>query len=65
MHAARGFFDAWAEFYDVEYGEQDIGDEEFYVDLARQADGPVLEVGCRTGRIYLELLRAGGSRRWV
>lgn len=59
MHPAKGFFDTWADFYDADYEEQDIGDVEFYVDLARQAEGPVLEVGCGTGRIYLELLRAG------
>lgn len=58
MHAAKGFFDEWADFYDADYEEQEIGDVEFYVELARQADGPVLEVGCGTGRIYLELLRA-------
>lgn len=59
MHPAKGFFDTWADFYDADYAERDIGDEEFYVDLARRADGAVLEVACGTGRIYLELLRAG------
>lgn len=59
MHTAKGFFDTWAEFYDVDYEGQEIGDVEFYVDLARQADGPVLEVGCGTGRIFLQLLQAG------
>jgi SAM-dependent methyltransferase len=52
------YYDVWAEFYDAEHRElQD--DIDFYVDLATDADGPVLEVGCGTGRIYLELLRAG------
>lgn len=59
MHPAKGFFDEWAEFYDRNYDEQSIGDREFYLDLAREAAGPVLEVGCGTGRIYLDLLRAG------
>lgn len=59
MHPAEGFFDAWADFYDDDYREQEIGDRDFYVDLARAADGPVLEAGCGTGRIYLELLAAG------
>lgn len=55
----EAFFDAWAPFYDLDYRDQAIGDVSFYVDLAREADGPVLEVGCGTGRIYLDLLRAG------
>lgn len=59
MDSAKPFFDEWAGFYDANYEDEDIGDVEFYVDLARDADGPVLEVGCGTGRIYLELLRAG------
>ena len=59
MHPAEGFFDAWADFYDDDYREGEIGDRDFYVDLAQAADGPVLEAGCGTGRIYLELLAAG------
>lgn len=51
------FFDATAEYYDVQY--EDLGDREFYRELAIEADGPVLEVGCGTGRIYLDLLAAG------
>jgi SAM-dependent methyltransferase len=58
-HPAEEFFDAWADFYDDEYREQEIGDRQFYVDLARAADGPVLEAGCGTGRVYLELLETG------
>lgn len=58
MQAAKGFFDSWADLYDADYEEREIGDVDFYVELARQAEGPVLEVGCGTGRIYLELLRA-------
>ncbi|GAA5432513.1 tRNA 5-carboxymethoxyuridine methyltransferase [Haloarcula japonica] len=59
MDLAKDFFDEWASFYDANYEDQEIGDVEFYVDLAAETDGPVLEVGCGTGRIYLELLRAG------
>jgi SAM-dependent methyltransferase len=31
----------------------------YYIDRATAVDGPVLELGCGTGRIYLELLAAG------
>src|SRR5262245_37269450 len=32
---------------------------DFYVGLARQANGPVLEVACGTGRVLLPCLQAG------
>ncbi len=53
------YFDDTAVFYDAVYDGSVGGDLEFYRDLTREADGPVLEVGCGTGRIYLELLREG------
>ena len=37
---------------------QDVG---FYVEEAKTTPGPVLEVGCGTGRILLPIARAGGS----
>jgi len=54
-------FDAVAEFYDAQYGPDgdEVGDREFYRERALAADGPVLEAGCGTGRIYLDLLAAG------
>lgn len=54
-----GYSPAHAAFYDVVTGAQDREDTPFYVDRAREADGPVLELACGTGRVYLELLRAG------
>lgn len=48
-----------AEFYDAHVTRSERGDEAFYLENARDADGPVLELACGTGRIYLELLRAG------
>lgn len=50
---------AVAEFYDhlqPYAGRQDVA---FYVDLARQSGGPVLELGCGTGRILILTARAG------
>lgn len=47
-----------AERYDLEYG-QDTSDVPFYLSLAEQADGAVLDVGCGTGRITLALATAG------
>ena len=35
------------------------GDFEFYLELARGARGPTLELGCGTGRLVLPLARAG------
>lgn len=45
--------------YDERLADTDRGDVEFYTSLAADAQGPVLELACGTGRIYLELLRAG------
>ncbi|TYL39161.1 class I SAM-dependent methyltransferase [Natronococcus pandeyae] len=58
---SSGYYDDFAAFYDAAYGQQAgvvEDDVQFYLELAREADGPLLEVGCGTGRIYLELLRA-------
>lgn len=51
------YFDATAAFYDLQY--DDLGDRGFYRELAVETDGPTLEVGCGTGRVYLDLLAAG------
>lgn len=48
-----------AEFMDTVYRDAARDDVEYYVDRATSVDGPVLELGCGTGRIYLELLEAG------
>lgn len=48
-----------AEFYDrvtVYSRRQDI---QFYVDLAKECGGPVLELGCGTGRVMIPILREG------
>src|SRR5436853_372233 len=37
----------------------DLTDGPFYVDLAQRIGGPVLEIGCGTGRVLLPIARAG------
>ncbi len=51
-------FDAWAEVYDSVYSyvRDDIP---FYVGLAKQSAGPVLELGCGTGRVAIPIAEAG------
>ena len=55
-------WDDYAPFYDWEnartLGRRDVP---FWRNLALQADGPVLELGCGTGRIAIPLGRAGVS----
>lgn len=56
---AAAYYDRIATVYDARYASLEGDDVAFYRDLATDVDGPVLEVGCGSGRIYLELLRAG------
>src|SRR5712691_9370737 len=55
----RGW-DAYAPFYDWE-NAQTVGrrDVAFWRRLAKLADGPVLELGCGTGRVSRPLAKAG------
>jgi SAM-dependent methyltransferase len=49
-----------AKYYDDAYAvKADLTDLPFYVDLAKKAGGPVLEIGCRTGRVLLPIARHG------
>ncbi len=59
MDDATDFFEDTAHFYDVFYEQRDMDDVQFYVDRAESTEGPVLEVACGTGRVYLDLLDAG------
>src|SRR5687768_5613081 len=53
-------FDRFARFYDEDYRNYDE-DVDAIVHLAQQMDGPVLELGCGTGRLLLPLVTAGLS----
>ena len=48
-----------ANYYDGAYGTMDLSDAHFYFDLAKERGGPVLEIGCGTGRVLLPIARAG------
>ena len=52
------FFDDLARFYDLDHSVI-TDDMEMYRSFALQIGGPVLELGCGTGRIALPLARDG------
>ncbi len=62
MHNAENinenYYEKWAEQYDLLYYKYAV-DIPLYTEAAKNAGGKVLEVACGTGRIYLELLKAG------
>jgi SAM-dependent methyltransferase len=51
-------FDRFARFYDWDTGAED-DDFDFFRNLVARTGGPVLEVGCGTGRVLLPLAQAG------
>jgi len=49
-----------AKYYDGAYAaKQDLVDLPFYLELAEQTAGPILEVACGTGRVLLPIARKG------
>lgn len=55
------WYDAWADRYDERPGGESP-DVQFYVDLARGADGPLVELAVGTGRVAIAVARATGRR---
>src|SRR5580704_4203890 len=49
-----------AKYYDAAYSaKQDLVDLPFYLELARQSPGPILEIACGTGRVLIPIARRG------
>lgn len=54
------FYDLSSNYYDADYAARNYNhDIPFYVEMARESGGPVLELGCGTGRVLLPIARAG------
>jgi SAM-dependent methyltransferase len=53
--------DRLAELYDLEHDEV-VADLPFYRELARRIGGPVLDLGCGSGRLFRALLDGGAPR---
>lgn len=51
-------YGAYSDMYDAEY-EDYRHDTSYYVRMAKSVPSPALELGCGTGRVLLELARAG------
>ena len=58
LRAAAAHFDRFARFYDDDYRayDDDLG---LILEMAEDAGGPVVELGCGTGRVLLPLADAG------
>jgi len=52
-------YEATAEFYDSVVPYRDREDVPFFVEAALESGGPVLEIGCGTGRVLVPTARAG------
>jgi len=53
-------YDSFARFYDLDTVEV-VDDLPFWINLARRTGGPVLEVGCGTGRVLIPLAESGAD----
>ena len=50
-----------AKFYDFVVPYRERQDVAFFVEMAREAAGPVLEIGCGTGRVLIPTARGGAD----
>jgi SAM-dependent methyltransferase len=60
-NAPMSEYDPFAEIYD-EWSEHMTEDVAFYVDLAREAEGPIVEVAVGNGRVAIPVARETGRR---
>src|SRR3954463_10648330 len=56
------WYDSWADRYAESTGRVTADDVPFYVGLAREADGPLVELAVGTGRVAIPVARATGKR---
>src|ERR671937_1988871 len=56
------WYDAWADRYAESSTSADTADVPFYVGLARQADGPLVELAVGTGRVAIPVAQATRRR---
>ncbi len=61
MNGAGGYDDYpfVAEFYDYVFPYRERQDVAFFLEMARQSGGPVLEIGCGTGRVLIPTAKEG------
>jgi SAM-dependent methyltransferase len=50
-------YDTWAPVYDAWASDMPAGDVAHYVSLARETDGPIVELAVGTGRVAIEVVR--------